>query len=115
MADDYVKRAKEVSQGMAALNAAAPEVVKGFNALATASTQPGALDTRTKELMALAIGISVRCDGCIAFHTKMARRAGATRAEVVETIGLAVYMGGGPSAVYGAEALKAFDQFEQAA
>lgn len=114
MTTDFVKRASEVTQGMASLYATAPDMVNGFNALAVAATKAGALDTRTKELMALAIGISVRCDGCIAFHTKMARRAGATRAEVVETISMAVYMGGGPSAVYGADALKAFDQFEQA-
>lgn len=114
MSTDYVKRASEVTQGMAALFEAAPDVVKGFNALAGASTKAGALDTKTKELMALAIGISVRCEGCIAFHTKMARRAGATRAEVVETISLAIYMGGGPSAVYGGDALRAFDQFEHA-
>ena len=115
MTTDFVKRAGEVVQGMVALNEVAPDAVKGFNALAAAATKTQALDTRTKELMALAIGISIRCDGCIAFHTKMARRAGATREQVVETIALAIYMGGGPAAVYGGDALRAFDQFEQAA
>jgi acetyl-CoA C-acetyltransferase len=59
-------------------------------------------------------GIALHCDGCVAFHTKMAHHNGATRAEVAESVALAVYMGGGPAAVYGADALRAFDQFEAA-
>ena len=71
----------------------------------------GALDAKTKELIALAIGITVRCDGCISHHTKRVCELGATRAEVVEVIGVAIHMGGGPSMVYGGEALRAFDTF----
>jgi AhpD family alkylhydroperoxidase len=70
-----------------------------------------ALDTKTKELMALAIGITSHCDGCVAFHTKMAHQNGASREEIAETVALAVYMGGGPAAVFGADALRAYDQF----
>ena len=66
---------------------------------------------KTKELMALAIGIAIHCDGCVAFHTKMAHQQGATREEVAETVALALYMGGGPEAVYGGDALRAYDQF----
>jgi len=72
----------------------------------------GALSARTKELIALAIAITVRCDGCIAYHVHDAVHAGATRGEIVEAIGVAVLMGGGPSAIYGAEALEALEQFE---
>jgi AhpD family alkylhydroperoxidase len=72
----------------------------------------GALSTKVKELIALAIAITVRCDGCIAYHVHDARKAGATRQELVETIGVAVMMGGGPSVMYGAEALEALNQFE---
>ncbi|HEX6296933.1 MAG TPA: carboxymuconolactone decarboxylase family protein [Burkholderiales bacterium] len=60
--------------------------------------------------MALAIGIAVHCEGCVAFHTRAAFR-GATRQEVVETVALAVYMGGGPAVVYGGDALRAFDEY----
>lgn len=63
-------------------------------------------------LIALAIGISVHCDGCIAYHVHDALAAGATRAEVMETIGVAVMMGGGPSVVYGCEAMEAVEQFD---
>jgi AhpD family alkylhydroperoxidase len=64
--------------------------------------------------MALAIGIAVHCDGCVAYHTKMAHQHGASREEVVETVAVAVYMGGGPAVVYGADALRAYDQFSVA-
>jgi AhpD family alkylhydroperoxidase len=70
-------------------------------------------DIKTKEQMALAIGIALHCDGCVAYHTKMARQHGAGREEVAETVALAVYMGGRPGAVYGADALHAYDQFSK--
>ncbi len=87
------------------------EAMKAFGSLSMAATASKAIDSKTKELMALAIGVAIHCDGCVAFHTKMAHQQGATRDEVVETVALAVYMGGGPAAVYGADAVRAYDQF----
>lgn len=95
---------------MGALAAGIPKVMGGFHSVAEAATDDNALDPKTKELIALAIGISVRCDGCLAYHAKAAASEGATREEVLETIGVAVYMGGGPSVIYGSEALEAFDE-----
>jgi AhpD family alkylhydroperoxidase len=89
-----------------------PGVMNGFAEMYRHAMVEGALPTRTKELVALGIAIAVHCDGCIAAHVCDAHRAGASRAEIVETIGVAVLMGGGPSAMYGAEALEALDQFE---
>ena len=94
---------------MAEVRKGLPEVAKGFSALAKAAIAPGALDAKTKELIALAIGITARCDGCLAYHARAAARHGATREEVLEVIGVSMYMGGGPSMIYGAEALAAFD------
>ena len=74
----------------------------------------GALDARTKELIALAIGVAQRCDGCIGFHTKALVQMGCSEAELQEMLGVAVYMGGGPSLMFAANALAAFQQFEQA-
>jgi AhpD family alkylhydroperoxidase len=111
MSKDFVQIANDVMTGVGALRQGAPETMKAFAALSTAATAANAIDNKTKELMALAIGIAVHCDGCVAYHTKMAHQHGATRQEVVETIGLAVYMGGGPAAVYGGDALRAYDQF----
>jgi AhpD family alkylhydroperoxidase len=89
-----------------------PGPMAGFAKLHTQAVATGALTTRVKELMALAISIAVRCDGCIAYHVHDALAAGATHAEVLETIGVAVMMGGGPAVVYGAEAFEALGQFE---
>ncbi len=79
--------------------------------LGAATYADGSLSRKTKELIALAIGVTARCDGCIAHHSKACHAKGATREEVVEAIGVAIQMGGGPAMVYGADALRAFDQF----
>lgn len=89
-----------------------PDTMAGFGELHVNSVSKGALNTKTKELMALSIAIAVRCNGCIAFHVHDALKAGASRQEIVETIGVAILMGGGPAMVYGCEALEALDQFE---
>jgi AhpD family alkylhydroperoxidase len=86
---------------------------EGVSALAQAATRDGALDRKTKELIALAIGIATRCDGCIGFHMEALVRLGATRQEVEETLGMAVYIGGGPSLMYAADAISAYEQFEK--
>lgn len=88
-----------------------PDVVQSFMGLHAAATKPGVLDTKTKELIALGIGITVRCDGCIDCHVDDALKAGATPEEIAETIGVAVLMGGGPSMVYGGKALEALEEF----
>ena len=108
-ATNWAEFTDQTNARMAELRKSMPEAAKGFAELARAAIAPGALDSRTKELIALAIGITARCDGCLAFHVKAAKKYGATRQEVIETIAVAVYMGGGPSMIYGAEALSAFD------
>ena len=111
MSKDFAETAHDVMTGIGLLQRGAPDAMKAFGALSAAATASKALDTKTKELMALAIGIAVHCDGCVAYHTKMAHQHGATRDEVAETVALALYMGGGPAAVYSADALRAYDQF----
>ena len=91
-----------------------PGPMEGFGKLHQAATADGALPTKTKELVALGIAIAVRCDGCIAYHVHDALKAGAVRKEIVETIGVAVLMGGGPALMYGTEAFEALQQFESA-
>jgi len=72
------------------------------------------LDKKTKELIALALSVASRCDPCIGFHAQTLVKLGATRQEVDETLGVAVYMGGGPSMMYAASAIAAFDEFARA-
>ena len=104
MSKDFAEIAHDVAAGVGLLQQAAPSPMKAFGSLSVAATASQAIDTKMKELMSLAIGIAVHCDGCVAYHTKMAYQHGATREEVAETATLAVYMGGGPAAVYGARA-----------
>jgi AhpD family alkylhydroperoxidase len=111
MSKDHVRRAHEVDAGARALSKEAPGLMRAFAQVMTEANKAGALDPKVKELMALAISIAVGCEGCIAFHTRASHKKGATREEVLETIGIAVEMGGGPATVYGAEALDAYDQF----
>ncbi len=108
---DWPEWTKDLSKGLRDLRGGAPEVMKAFSGLAQAALQPSALDAKTKELIALAIGVAVRCDDCIAFHVKAAVDHGATREEITETLGMAIYMGAGPSAMYASHALDAYTQF----
>ncbi len=109
----------ELASGLATplkeLRGGAPDVMKSFSALARAALDAHALDTRTKELIALGIAVATRCDACVAFHAEAAVRQGATREQVMETMGMAIYMGAGPSVMYAAQAVEAFDQFKAGA
>lgn len=99
---------------IARLREGAAEPMRAFSALARESLKPGALDVKTKELIATGIAIATRCDGCVGFHVKAAIKAGATREEILETLSMAIYMGAGPSMIYAAEALRAFDELAPA-
>ena len=89
----------------------APATMRGFAALHEAAQADGVLDTKTKELIALAIAVAMRCDDCIAFHVNDALRAGASEPEIHEALGVAVLMGGGPAMMYTAHVLEAVEQF----
>ena len=111
MSGDRIKEFTEFRQRMNERILAEPnQVVRRFFALDTQTYQAGALDVKTKELIAMGIAVAVRCDGCIGFHAKAAIGAGASRQEILETLSMAIYMGAGPSMIYAAEALRAFDE-----
>jgi len=114
MLKDWNELANGLSKVVGQVRGGAPDAMKGFSALAKGATAAGALDAKTKELIALALGIAARCDGCLAFHAKAVVELGGTRDEVMETLAMAVYMGGGPSLMYSALALEAYDQFATA-
>lgn len=109
---DHPASYTHLSRSIDDLARAVPEVMSGFARLQKASHAEGALSAKVKELMALAIGIAVRCEGCVTYHVHDALAAGATAQEIAETVGVAVMMGGGPAVVYGAEALEALAQFQ---
>jgi AhpD family alkylhydroperoxidase len=95
------------------LRRAIPDVYKGFGEMTKAAMAPGAVDTAIKELVAMAIGVVHGCDGCIASHARAAARAGATREQAAEIIGVAIMMTGGPGTIYGARAFSAFNEFAE--
>jgi AhpD family alkylhydroperoxidase len=113
MSKDYKKVVSDISAYLGELNKASPDVMAGFGAMSKGAMQNGILDEKTKELIALAIGVSQKCDGCIGFHIKALHKLGATRQELVEVLNVAIYMGGGPVLMYAADALRAYDQFAE--
>ncbi|MCB0377890.1 MAG: carboxymuconolactone decarboxylase family protein [Bdellovibrionales bacterium] len=110
---NFPSQYQELNTWMQNLGAAIPDVMGGFAQLHEKAIEKKALDSKTKELIALGIAITVRCDGCIAFHVHDAMAGGATAAEIAETIGVAILMGGGPSVVYGVEAMQAVQQYKE--
>ena len=108
--DNFRDLTRHVSANLAGLRTSTPGVMKAFGELGRAATAPGVLDAKTKELIALALGVAARCDACIGFHTQALVKLGATRQEVDETLGVTTYMGGGPSLMYAAGAVAAFDE-----
>lgn len=94
-----------------ALQEQTPETFAGFNQMGRAAKTNGALDEKTKELIALGIAISTRCDSCIAFHVRSLVRLKTSRAEFCEALAMIAYMGGGPSMAFSAKALEAYDEF----
>jgi len=111
MSMDCVQAADDVVQSSAALTKGIPEAMAGFAALGKGAYADKVLSRKFKELIALALGVAARCDGCVAYHARKVADLGATREEVVEVLGVCVQMGGGPSMVYGGEALRAYDAF----
>lgn len=110
MIDNWPEATKAFSANLRQLRGGAGETMKAFSGLAQAALTPKALDTKTKELIALAIGVAVRCDDCIAFHVKACIEQGASRDEILETLSMAIYMGAGPSVMYASHALAAYEQ-----
>lgn len=111
---DHVARYRQLMAAFGSLNHAQPEAMEGFGRLHRGALAEGALARKTKELMALVIAVTQHCDGCITIHAHDAIHAGATLEEIDEAVAVAVLMGGGPAAVYGAQAREAAVAFADA-
>jgi AhpD family alkylhydroperoxidase len=112
---DHTALVQSLNQGMSRLRKAQPAAMQGFGQLAKAAMTSGTIDEKHKELIALAIGITQHCSGCIAFHVKALHRLDCTRQELDEMLAVCVYMGGGPALMYAAEAIAAWDALAPAA
>lgn len=111
MTKNYLDFYQHLQDRLTEFGSLQPGPVAGFSRLHKKSVESGALDRKTKELMALSISIAVHCEGCIAYHLHDAIVAGATKPEILETISVAIMMGGGPASIYAVHALDAMDQF----
>ncbi|WP_442895481.1 carboxymuconolactone decarboxylase family protein [Bradyrhizobium sp. AZCC 1719] len=95
--------------------AANPKMVAGFQALSAGQNGNGVLDPKTKELIALAVAVTTRCDSCIAVHAEAARRAGVSEAELTDAMGTAVALNAGAAYSYAMRTLEAYQQFGEKA
>jgi len=107
----WTQKQDDMKTALRALNKANPEVTKGFDTLGAAAKSDGVLDLKTKELIAVAISVTDRCEPCIGFHIAALIKAGGSRAELAEALGMTIQMGGGPSLMYAAKALECHDEF----
>lgn len=110
MATDYNQMMKEISSQVGVLRKDIPDTMAGFGALSAGADKAGALDSKTKEYVALGIAVAQRCEPCIAYHTRTLVKLGCTKAEFEEVLGTAIYMNGGPGLMYAAKALECWDQ-----
>lgn len=108
---DYIEYHRHLEERLAQLGQEIPGPMSGFARLHKKAVEEGSLSSKVKEMMALAISIVVGCEGCIAYHVQDAVAAGATRQELLETVGVGLLMGGGPGSIYAAHAMDAIDQF----
>lgn len=113
MSKNYVEMAQDLTKMIGKFAKKQSATMTGFQSLMKSATADGALNPKTKELIALGIAIAARCDGCIAFHTQKLVKLAVTQEEFMETLSMAVYMGGGPSLMYAAAAIEAFEQFTE--
>lgn len=113
MSDKFSQITSGIAVQLAKMRKEMPEVMSGFSSLAQASSKEGVLDKKTKELIAIALAVSNHCPGCIGFHSQTLVKLQVSREELLETLGMAIYMGGGPSLMYAAEALEAFEEFSK--
>ncbi len=106
---DHPGLMQDINEGLAQFRKAQPDAMQGFAQIARAAMTEGVISSKYMELMALVIGVTQHCSGCIAFHVKALHKLGCTRAELDEMLAACVYMGGGPALMYAAEASKAWE------
>ncbi len=112
---DWNEYRKQLATTIAEIAKLSPDLVKGYRAIAASHATKGTLDAKTRELIALAVAVTVKCDGCITVHVEQARRHGATADEITDALGVAVMVNAGAAMVYSARTLDAFHALPDAA
>ena len=111
---DWNTYRKQLVAAVADVSKLSPDTVKGYVALGAAGAKTGHLDAKTRELIALAVAIALRCDGCIAVHSAQARKFGASKEEIAEALGVSVSVDAGAAIVFSTRTLDAYDAAEEA-
>lgn len=111
MSESFTSITRDISKSLGVMRKDIPEAMQSFSALSKAALTPGVMSALDKELIALAIGVSSRCDACIGFHIKALIKLGVSRSQLMETLAVCTYMGGGPALMYAAEAVRAYEEF----
>jgi AhpD family alkylhydroperoxidase len=99
---------KQLTTTIGDIARSSPDILRGYRTLSEAGAKTGKLDAKTRELIALAVAVTLRCDGCITVHTDAAAKNGATQEEVVEALGVAITVNAGAALVYSARTIDAF-------
>ena len=113
MSEKFTQLTQGIGVQLAKMRKEMPEFMAGFSAMSQVANKEGALNKKSKELIAMALAVANHCDGCIGFHSQTLVKLKVSREELLETLSMAIYMGGGPSLMYAAEALEAFEEFSQ--
>lgn len=111
---DWNTYRQQLIAGVGELGKLSPDTVRGYAALGGAGAKTNRLDAKTRELIAVAVAISLRCDGCITVHVEAARKLGATQEEIAEALGVAISVNAGAALVYSTRALDAFAAAQEA-
>ncbi len=112
MSKSFKTITQDLSKALGIFRKEAAAPMSGFDAMAKSAMAPGVMSALDKELIATSIAVATRCDGCIGFHVRSLVRMGATREQINEMLAVTVYMGGGPSLMYAAEVLRAYEEFQ---
>jgi AhpD family alkylhydroperoxidase len=105
---DWNQYRKQLATTIAEIAKTSPDLVKGYRGLVSAHATDGAIDPKTRELIALAVAVTLRCDGCITTHVELARKRGATQDEITDALGVAVMVNAGATLVYSARTIDAY-------
>jgi AhpD family alkylhydroperoxidase len=112
---DWNEYRKQLAVGVKELGQLSPDTIRGYIELSSAGQNKNLLGAKTRELIALAVAVTLRCDGCITVHTEAAIKNGATKEEIAETLGVATTVNAGAALVYSARAMDAFEEYPRAA
>lgn len=104
---DWNEYHEQILKTITEIGYSSPDIVRGYRTIAEAGKKADLLGQKTRELIALAVAVTVECDGCIVVHTEAALKAGATEQEIIEALGVAVAVKAGSALIFTTRVLDA--------